>query len=97
MRDFSMLISIGMLFLMFTSGIFWDVREIADPRMTELILLFNPIAFILDAYRQVLLKGYPPDYVHLVMVGCGAVMLIVLSLRALRRHSKFLALKALTA
>lgn len=97
MRDFSILISLGMLFLMFTSGIFWDVNALADPRMTELILMFNPIAFMLDTYRQVLMFGQSPDYLHLVMVGAGASMLILLTLQVLRRHSRWLALKALTA
>ena len=97
MRDFSMLISLGMIFLMFTSGIFWDVRTLADPKMTELILALNPIAFILDSYRQVLMYGQAPDPVLLVMVGAGACLIAALTLVALRRYSKVLALKALTA
>ena len=95
-RDFSILISLSMVFLMFTSGIFWDVNALADPRMTNLILMYNPVAFILDSYRQVLMYGQPPDYFLLVMVGCGAGMLILLTLQVLRRQSRWLAFKALT-
>lgn len=97
MRDFSMLISIGMIFLMFTSGIFWDVHTLADPRMTDLILAVNPIAFILDSYRQVMMYGQAPVPVHLAMVGIGAGLMATLMLFVLRRWSKVLALKALTA
>ena len=97
MRDFNMLITLGMIFLMFTSGIFWDVRSLADPQMTEWILAANPIAFLLDAYRQVLMYGQPPDVFLLTMVGLGSGLLVVVMLGTLRRWSKLLALKALTA
>ena len=43
-RDFQPLIGLGMIFLMFTSGIFWDVR-LGDPQKTELLLAANPLAF----------------------------------------------------
>jgi lipopolysaccharide transport system permease protein len=97
MRDISMLISLGMIFLMFTSGIFWDVRNLQDPQMTELILTINPIAFILDAYRQVLMYGRIPDVTHLLVVGFASGGMVAVMLYSLRRWSKLLALKALTA
>ena len=97
MRDFSMLISLGMIFLMFTSGIFWDVRALSDPQMTKLILTVNPIAFLLDAYRQVLMYRQAPDPTLLAMVGLGSTAMVAVMLFALRRMSKLLALKALTA
>jgi len=97
MRDFTMLISLGMIFLMFTSGIFWDVRDLPEAYMTELILTYNPIAFILDAYRQVLMHNTPPDLVHLISLAGGSALLVCCMLLLLRRTSKRLALKALTA
>lgn len=97
MRDFSMMISLGMIFLMFTSGIFWDVRDLQDPQMTELVLTVNPIAFLLDAYRQVLMYRQAPDATHLAMLGLGSTAMVAVMLYALRRMSKLLALKALTA
>jgi lipopolysaccharide transport system permease protein len=95
--DFSMLISLGMIFLLFTSGIFWDVRGLADPAMTDAVLTLNPVAFIIDAYRQVLLAATAPDALHLAAVGLGAAGLSLLGLLLLHRSSRFLALKAITA
>jgi len=95
-RDFSMIISLGMTFLLFTSGIFWDVRHLPDPALTELVLAVNPLAFILDAYRQVLMFHTAPDWLHLVWVGCGAAVLLVLMVVVMRRNSQYLALKALS-
>ncbi|MHA7816737.1 MAG: ABC transporter permease [Pseudohaliea sp.] len=95
--DFSMLISLGMIFLLFTSGIFWDVRGLADPAMTDAVLALNPVAFIIDAYRQVLMAGTAPDLAHLAAVGAGAIALVAAGVLLLRRSSRFLALKAITA
>ena len=37
-RDFAKFITLGMTFLLFTSGIFWDVRAIPDPEKAQLVL-----------------------------------------------------------
>jgi lipopolysaccharide transport system permease protein len=96
-RDFQPLISLGMVFLMFTSGIFWDVRGLNDPYKTELLLALNPIMFILDAYRQVLMYQTPPDMIHLALIGLGFGLLLCAVVLIMRRTDQYLALKALTA
>lgn len=95
-RDFSMIITLGMTFLLFTSGIFWDVRALGNPQMTELVLALNPLAFILDAYRQVLMFQTQPDWIHLLQIGCGSVVLLAVVVLVMRRNSQHLALKALS-
>jgi lipopolysaccharide transport system permease protein len=97
MRDFNMVISLGMIFLMFTSGIFWDVRALSDPQMSELVLSLNPLAFILDAYRQILMHGAEPDLFHLAAIGVGSGAIAYATVLVMRSHSQYLALKALTA
>jgi lipopolysaccharide transport system permease protein len=96
-RDFGPLIGLGMMFLMFTSGIFWDVRELSDPKKIELILTANPLAFILDGYRQILMYETPPDMLPLLTIGAGFGALYCLMVLFMRRNSQYLALKALTA
>lgn len=96
-RDFAPLIGLGMMFLLFTSGIFWDVRELSDPEKIAAVLNANPLAFVLDAYRQVLMHDTPPDLLHLVTIGAGFGALFCLMVLVMRRTSQFLALKALTA
>ena len=96
-RDFSLLITLGMIFLMFTSGIFWDVRTIADSQLRELILLVNPMAFLLDGYRQVLMYRQAPDlsgyFLNLVIFSS----LLVTVLYVMQKNSRVLALRALTS
>lgn len=96
-RDFSPLISLGMVFLLFTSGIFWDVRDLGDPAKTEAVLIANPLAFLLDAYRQVLMHATPPDMLHLLSICAGFGVLLCLMVLIMRRSSQYLALRALTA
>lgn len=95
-RDFAPLIALAMIFLMFTSGIFWDVRALGDPAKSDLLLAVNPLAFVLDAYRQVLMYSEPPDMFHLLSIGAGFGALLCVAVMIMRRGGQFLALKALT-
>lgn len=96
-RDFSMIINLGTVFLLFSSGIFWDVRALSDPAMSELILLVNPLAFLLDAYRQVLMYETVPDLVRLLQLAVVFSIVIALVIAYMRRASQRLAFKALTS
>lgn len=95
-RDFSQFIQLGMTFLLFTSGIFWDVRALGSPEKTELILTLNPLAFILDAHRQVLMYQTPPDLAILGAIAVGAIVIIAAMELLMRYTSQYLALKVLT-
>jgi lipopolysaccharide transport system permease protein len=95
-RDFSMFIALAMTFLMFVSGVFWDARTLGDARTAELVLAFNPLAFIIDAYRQVLLHAAAPDWIHLAQIAVGSALLLLVMVLIMRRSSQFLALRALS-
>jgi lipopolysaccharide transport system permease protein len=96
-RDFSMIIQLGMIFLMFTSGVFWDARSLASAQMTEAILTYNPMAFVLDAYRQVLMYHTAPDQGLLLANFVLFSLVLALAVRFMRSNSQLLALRALTA
>ena len=67
--DFRILISMGMMFLMFASGIFWDINDISSPAMRDAMMTYNPLAFILDSYRQVLMHQQLYDTSHLLSLA----------------------------
>jgi lipopolysaccharide transport system permease protein len=96
-RDFLQLIALGLLFLMFTSGVFWDVRGLDDPHKTEIIMALNPLAFIVDCYRQIMMHNTPPDMLHLLIIGVSFGALLCAMVLLMRRGSQYLALRALTA
>jgi len=62
--DMRMLIKMMMLFLMFISGIFFDISSIHQP-LRDYLLIFNPLAFICDGYRKVLMNNGLYDLTHL--------------------------------
>jgi lipopolysaccharide transport system permease protein len=95
-RDFQKVIPLAMTFLLFTSGIFWDVRELGDQQKVDLLLSANPLAFLIDAHRQVLMHQQAPDFPHLLLVAVAASTLIALTVRFMNKNSQYLALKVLT-
>lgn len=95
--DFHVMVSMGTIFLLFVSGIFWDPRDLPDPGVTELVLAVNPLAFLIDAYRQVLMAGLAPDGWHLLAIAAGCVVAIGLMLQLMRQTDQFLALKVVTS
>lgn len=94
-QDFSRVIQMFVIFMLFSSGIFWDVRSLA-PDLQNLILTLNPMAVILDAYRQALLYNEVPDVPRLLFItglfsGLSALMMIWI-----RNHETWLALRILS-
>ncbi|MEP0201394.1 MAG: ABC transporter permease [Halioglobus sp.] len=95
-RDFQIFITLAMTFLMFTSGVFWDVRDLGSEDKTQLLLMINPLAFMLDAHRQVLIHHTAPAVWHLVIIGAVALVAIVLMIALMRRYNQYLALKVVS-
>ncbi len=77
-RDIRMLINMGVLFLMFMSGVFWDLNRIEDPVKRDLLVTWNPLAYLIDAYRKVLMHQEMFDVMHAIkLTGVLLVGLVV--------------------
>lgn len=96
-RDFMRVVSLGTVFLLFVSGIFWDVRDVASVETQHLILAVNPLAFILDAYRQALLYGAAPDGTHLLMLGAVGLVASFFAMKLVSRLDQWIALRVLSS
>lgn len=95
--DFRMFINMGMMFLLFASGIFWDLNRIDDPIKRDLLLTYNPIAFLIDAYRQVLMYQSVYNLKHLIVLFLiVAVLLLVIHL-FMRANSRRIALRVIAS
>jgi lipopolysaccharide transport system permease protein len=92
-----MFIPLAMMFLMFSSGVFFDFRDLNNPQMMNLMLSYNPMAFLLDAYRQILMYQTLPDLLQLARIGFVFAGVTALMVGWMRKNSRLLALKALTA
>ncbi len=86
--DVRMLINMLVLIMLFLSGIFWDINALDSP-MRELILVLNPLAFLIDAYRQVLLHQMQPDWIHLSVLFAGGLA-VTAAMFGLYRWSRYL-------
>ena len=76
--DIGQVLPIVTMGLMFTSGVFFDVNEISDATVRDSVLIYQPLAFILDAYRAVILRGQLPDLQHMTLLAAIFGALIVL-------------------
>src|SRR5690625_5831908 len=75
-RDFKILIGMAMIVMMFMSGIFWDLNHIADPVKRDLLITWNPLAFLIDGYRNVLM--HESLYVFWQLWGCVLFSLVLI-------------------
>ena len=96
-RDFQLLISLGMVFLLFMSGIFWDIRSIDDPLLADWLMILNPLAALIDSYRAVLMLNQSPDINRLAMIFAEAAVLTVAAIVSYRRLHYWVAKKALVS
>lgn len=86
-RDFLIVINLGMVLMLFMSGVFWDVAAIPNARAADWLMTLNPLAFLLDAYRQVLLHNTVPALEHLAGLALiSALGLAVAGWLYLRAH-----------
>lgn len=74
-----------MLFF-FLSGIFFDISGL-DEQVRTLVYL-NPMALLIDAYRDVLLRGVQPPWVGLALVAVLSMGGYLLVLRLIRRFDR---------
>lgn len=95
-HDFQFLVQLGMVFLMFMSGVFWDVAQIADPVLQEYLFLLNPMASLIDMYRSALLGGIQPDFSRLCIVFLQSAGVLLLTVSAYQRLHYWIARQVLT-
>lgn len=95
--DFRMIISMVMLFLMFSSGIFWDVNTISDPAIRDLVFTYNPVAFLVDAYRKVLMERSLYDLEHLLTLGVCVLIALFAMHAVLHKTSKIIAARVINS
>lgn len=95
-KDFQHLIQLGMLFLLFVSGVFWDVNDIADAEVRDWVLLLNPLAALIDAYRQILLLGSLPKMGTISVVLAQSIFLLAIAVGAYQFFQPRITLRVLS-
>lgn len=93
-RDFAKVIQLFVVGMMFASGIFWDVRSL-DPVVQSMVLTYNPIALLIDSYRQVLMFDRVPDVARLLNLTLITGALAAVAFLLMRRANSWLTLRAI--
>jgi len=76
LSDLQVVISNGLTLVFFMSGIFFDISSVSP--FYQRILYLNPMATIIEAYRDVLLTGESGNWASLGFVALFAALLIVI-------------------
>ena len=95
-RDFKHLIQLGMMFLLFVSGVFWDVNAVADSDVRRWLLFLNPLAALIDAYRQILLLGSLPKADVMSVLLCQSLFLLAIAVGSYRIFQSRIAFRVLS-
>ena len=88
--DLKVAIDNGILMLFFLSGVMFNINDVPEP--VKSYLLVNPMAGIIDEYRNVMIRGLWPDmermgYALLFSLAAGSLGLAILR-RMDRRYGK---------
>lgn len=91
--DFKLALQFIMMGLMFTSGIFWDPNLIQDETLKQLLLYLNPLAALVDGYRQVLMYDNQLNLGYMLAVFLWGFVSLVLGLFLLKKFNNTLTRK----
>lgn len=82
--DIRIIIDSGLTLMFFMSGIFFDIGSLPSPVADYLRL--NPMAILIESYRDILINGSWPDLNTLGIVFLASMILLFISFRL---HRKF--------
>lgn len=82
---------VGQFFTIFIQFWFWFTPIVYPisilPQTAREWIMFNPMAIIVHAYQEILVKRVAPDWLALTPVAVGSLLLCVLALRLFRKRS----------
>lgn len=84
--DLKVAIDNGMMLLFFISGVFFNINEVHEPLKSYLLL--NPIAGLIDEYRNVMLRGIWPDTGRLAVILFFSLLVSAFGLMLLKRMDR---------
>lgn len=84
--DLKVVLTNGLTLAFFMSGIFFEIESV--PESYQRILYLNPMASIIEAYRDILFTGTIRNWNALGIIALISLILIVLSLYLLKKWSR---------
>lgn len=85
-QDLRYVIENGLLMLMFLSGVFFDLDKLSP--LMKSVLYLNPMALLIENYREVLLEGHWPNTSELIYVFAFSLMFGLMATWCLTRFDR---------
>lgn len=84
-EDLSNIVTIVLKLLFYLSGIFYSIPERLPNVYGDILLYLNPVAFIIQQFRNIFIYGVLPDYVALGAWFVVAVILNIIGISLIHR------------
>lgn len=84
--DLRIFVNNGLTLLFFLSGVFFALREMPEPWQS--LLYLNPMAVLIESFRNVLLEARWPDWYALGLIQIGSLICYWLVYRLFRRFDR---------
>lgn len=82
--DIKLLIENGLLLMFFVSGIFFDISTTSEK--LQFFLRFNPMAVLIEEYRQMLLLGQWPSWQAVNLIAFFSIAGVIIAYRLITRY-----------
>ena len=85
-EDLNKVVPLALRFVFYLSGIFYSIPDNITASYANLLLMFNPVAFVINEFRNVLLYSTAPNFVMMfVWFGIG-ILLCVIGIRTIYKY-----------
>ncbi len=85
-QDFTHILNTMMMLMMFSSGLFYSLDIL--PEKVQTVLMFNPMAVLIDQYRRVFLDGESIELVPMTIVWVEVAVVFILGAGLLKKFDK---------
>jgi homopolymeric O-antigen transport system permease protein len=87
LRDTQQIVDVSLLAWFFLTPILYDIDKLTDPTLRLAVMLLNPLAGLIVAYRHVLYTGDMPDLALLAVTAAEAILVLVIGALVFKRLS----------
>ncbi len=87
LRDTQQIVDVSLLAWFFLTPIIYSIEKITDPALRLAILMLNPLAGLIDAYRHVLYTGDMPHLLLLAVTAAESILILIIGAIVFRRLS----------
>ena len=86
LNDLANLTNIGLKMVFYLSGVFYNISKRLKGTLSHVLLFANPIAFIMNELRKVLIYGKLPDFMFLGIWTVVGILLCLIGIHVIHKN-----------